>query len=136
VATIGLSEASRLTGKPRSTIHRAMASGRLSYTLGADGARLIDPAELGRVWPATPQRNTDATDAWDNSQHAAHRPVSGEIRELRARLADMERVNEDLRRRLDKSEDERRATSERLTAILADQRETPAKPRRWWQFGR
>jgi hypothetical protein len=128
MATIGLSEAARLTGKPRSTIHRAMASGRLSYTLSADGARLIDPAELERVWPAGPQRNTSASDAWDNSQHAAHRPASGEIRELRARLVDKDAVIDDLRRRLDVADEERR----RLTAILADQRTAPPKVSWWW----
>jgi hypothetical protein len=67
MANIGLSEAARLTGKPRSTIHRAMKSGRLSYTVGADGARLIDPAELERAFAINPQRNNGATDAWDSS---------------------------------------------------------------------
>jgi hypothetical protein len=124
MATIGLSEAARLTGKPRSTIHRAMKAGRISYIVGPDGARLIDPAELERVFPC----NTGSPVAWDKSQHAVHRPASAEIRELRARLADKDAVIDDLRRRLDAEAEERR----RLTAILADQRTDSPVRRRWW----
>src|SRR3954454_15753391 len=53
MAQIGLSEAAKLTGKDKATIHRAMASGRLSFTVGPDGARRIDPAELERVFRIT-----------------------------------------------------------------------------------
>lgn len=117
-----------------------MRAGRLSYTVGPDGARSIDPAELERVFPAKPRRNGAATDAWDNSQQDAHRPASGEIRELRARLeatearlADAQDTVADLRRRLDRAD-------ERLTALLTDQRAAPVPIRRWpsWllRFGR
>ena len=52
---------------------------------------------------------------------------------LEARLADMERVNDDLRRRLDAEAEERR----RPTAILADQRAAPAPAvRKWWPWRR
>ena len=47
---IGLSEAAKLTGRNQSTIHRAMKTGRLSFTVGDDGERRIDPAELDRVF--------------------------------------------------------------------------------------
>jgi hypothetical protein len=55
MALIGLTEASKLTGKDKTTIHRAMKSGRLSFTIGDDGDRQIDPAELGRVFLIKPQ---------------------------------------------------------------------------------
>lgn len=67
-----------------------------------------DRPSWNRIFPANPGRNSDATDAWDNSQHAAHRPATGEIRELRARLeatearlVDAQDTVADLRRRLD-----------------------------------
>ena len=50
MAEIGLAEASRLTGKNRSTLHRAMKTGRLSYTVNDAGERRIDVAELQRVF--------------------------------------------------------------------------------------
>ena len=51
MASIGLSEAARLTGRNQSTIHRAMKAGRLSYTVDETGERRIDTAELDRVFP-------------------------------------------------------------------------------------
>lgn len=50
MASIGLSEAAKLTGRNQSTIHRAMKAGRLSYTVGEAGERRIDTAELDRVF--------------------------------------------------------------------------------------
>ena len=68
MASNGLSEAARLTGKPRSTIHRAMRDGRLSYAVGPDGARLIELSELERIYPVKAGGNT-ATDAPGVSRH-------------------------------------------------------------------
>jgi len=50
MAMLGLSEAARLVGRDVSTLHRAMASGRLSYTKDANGKRQLDVAELERVF--------------------------------------------------------------------------------------
>jgi predicted site-specific integrase-resolvase len=47
---LGLSEAARLVGRDASTLHRAMKTGRLSYTVDAAGKRQLDPAELERVF--------------------------------------------------------------------------------------
>jgi len=61
--------------------------------------------------------------------------AQGELRELRARLADARETIDDLRRRLDRAD-------ERLTALLTDQRAAaPAPPRsgsarRWWRWQR
>ena len=51
---VGLKEAARLTGKNQSTIHRAMKSGKLSYKMGEDGERVVDVAELDRVFQVSP----------------------------------------------------------------------------------
>jgi hypothetical protein len=48
MASIGLSEAARLTGRNASTIHRSMKTGRLSYTRDEAGNRQIDVSEQGR----------------------------------------------------------------------------------------
>ena len=60
-----LTEAGELYGKPRSTFHRAIKSGRLSCSLAPDGTRRIDLAELIRVWGEPP-----------NAQHETQRPVA------------------------------------------------------------
>ena len=51
VALIGIKEAVRLTGRNKGTIHQAMKSGKLPFTLNADGIRRINPAELQRLFP-------------------------------------------------------------------------------------
>lgn len=56
-----LTQAAQLFGKNKTTIHRAMASGRLSYTLSPEGKRLIDMSELIRVY------GEPATDATQNA---------------------------------------------------------------------
>jgi hypothetical protein len=146
MANIGLSEAARLTGRPRSTLHRAMKAGRLSYTVGPDGARLIDPAELERIYDMQPSA-TPAPDAptvaWNKSQQAemvaqlaAERAKTAM---LEARFADAQDQIGDLRGRLDASEAERRANDEerrriqaQLTAVLTDQRAKAEPPRTAW----
>lgn len=45
-----ISDASRISGKGRSTIQRALKSGRLSSIPGPGGAKLIDASELQRVY--------------------------------------------------------------------------------------
>jgi hypothetical protein len=50
MAKVGLSKAAELSGKSASTIHRAMSKGRLSYEADENGTRLVDTAELARVF--------------------------------------------------------------------------------------
>lgn len=52
MAKISISEASRLTGKNRSTLHRHIKSGKLSKFLDEDGNPTIDTSELARVYPS------------------------------------------------------------------------------------
>jgi hypothetical protein len=61
-ASIGLVAAVRITGRNKGTIHRAMTSGRLPFTVNAEGKRQIDPADLARVFPGkhTPQPRPSA----------------------------------------------------------------------------
>jgi hypothetical protein len=50
MAKVGLQRAAELTGKSRSTIHRAMTAGRLSYEKTESGDRLVDVSELQRLF--------------------------------------------------------------------------------------
>ena len=67
-----ISEAVKLTGKSRKTIYNYMGSGRLAYSIAANGQRQIDTSELIRVFgddlknytplhtPEKPQNYTDS----------------------------------------------------------------------------
>lgn len=137
MALIGLTEASKLTGKDKATIHRAMKSGRLSFTVGSDGERQIDPAELERVYPII-RHNGEAEvarrnhkKAESNNMQIAQLTAQLEIERtktaaLEQRIADKDNVIDDLRRRLDREGEERRQAQSRLTALLTDQR--PKEP--------
>lgn len=50
MAKVGAQRAAELTGRSKSTIQRAMNSGKISYDLDANGRRLIDVSELDRAF--------------------------------------------------------------------------------------
>jgi hypothetical protein len=47
-----LGDAAKATGKSKTTLHRAIKSGRISASKAEDGSYAIDPSELHRVFPA------------------------------------------------------------------------------------
>lgn len=49
---LSLGEAARHTGLAKTTIHRAIKSGKISAQKNDDGSYSIDPAELFRAYPA------------------------------------------------------------------------------------
>ena len=55
MAKVGAQRAADLTGKSKSTIQRAMNSGKLSYEMDANKRRIIDVSELERVFGLVPQ---------------------------------------------------------------------------------
>lgn len=50
MAKVGAQRAAELTGRSKSTVQRAMNSGKLSFELDANGRRRIDASELDRVF--------------------------------------------------------------------------------------
>lgn len=136
LALVGLHEAARLVGRNRSTLHRAMKDGRLSYSLDETGERRVDVAELERVFGARVARSNGAETMRSNDSQRR------EIEVLHRLVAEQEGTIRDLRQRLDASEEDRRAGDEerrrmltQLTALLDDKREPPAAeppaPRPW-----
>jgi thiamine pyrophosphate-dependent acetolactate synthase large subunit-like protein len=113
-----LGEAAKATGKSKSTISKAIKSGRISARKDAVGTFHIDPSELHRVYP--PTVSDDRKETLENTP--ARTDVDGTIKELRARLeaaqerlSDKEAVISDLREDRDK-------WRQQATALLADQR--------------
>lgn len=86
-----LGQASRKTGKPKTTISRAIAAGRLDARRSNNGGWLIDPADLERVYPA----GASATVAKPSPEMVA----------LRERIAEQAETIRDLRLRLDASDE-------------------------------
>jgi predicted site-specific integrase-resolvase len=123
-----LGTAAKAAGVSKTTLRRAIESGRLSATRNDDGSYSIDPAELHRAFP----RHSDATAILARSVTANDTGgLQVEVEMLRERLAEKDDVIRDLRGRLDAEAEERR----RLTALLTDQRPAaqPAARRGWWR---
>lgn len=102
MALVSISEAAKLVGKARTTLYRAVASGRLSATTNATGETVIDIAELSRVYGEFRNaRNSSATDASlrDATPDATSRisALEAEVTQLRERLADKDNHIADLR---------------------------------------
>ena len=139
--TIGT--AAKATGKAKSTISKAINNGTISATKNDDGSYSIDPAELHRVFPAEASANglekhhLDDLEPFDLRFANGH--LKAELQQLRERMADLDTMHgrerqqlseqvEDLRQRLDQSEQERREKDRQLTALLTDQRQQVEPP--------
>lgn len=106
----------RLTHRTsKSTILRAIKSGRLSATRKADATYEIDAAELERVYPANRVKR-------NGSDHSDHRAASAELDAFREILRRADAVALELREDRDKW----RSMAEGVQLLLTDKRP-------WWR---
>lgn len=150
-----VSRAARETGLSKSTISRAIKSGRVSAAKQDDGSYLIEPAELFRVYPRNvAQPPSDARhDAVRNTPEEASATPSKDLEILKLKLAmteemlAQERENsrrqqetvQDLRKRLDAATDRVLALAQptqRSADASHDAPRTPPKQRSWWSWKR
>ena len=120
-----LGTAAKATGKAKSTILRAIKSGAVSATKAHDGSYEIEASELHRVFPPNGAQQVASNDTQPHEEQGATLRFRLEILEAeRQRERDqMQATIDDLRARLDRSED-------RITALLA----APSKRARWWPW--
>jgi hypothetical protein len=123
LAELSLTQAAKATGKSKSTINRAIKSGKLSATRHDDGSYSINGAELSRVFHI----GTPLGSEWVDAEPAAE-PV---------RTATLEAENAALRAALDREREittdlmaDRDAWKQQATALLV----APPKRRRWWPW--
>jgi|TARA_R100000687_G_scaffold77515_1_gene70122 hypothetical protein len=101
-----LGEAAKATGKAKTTIQRAVKSGKISASKSASGAYDIEPSELHRVFPVTVAQHDIRNDA---QPHEKRREIEAEtlrvkVEMLEQQLRREEDTTEDLRKRLDRAE--------------------------------
>jgi hypothetical protein len=126
-----LGTAAKATGKSKSTIQRAIKSGKMSATLLEDGSYSINPAELERVFQIVSRNSSmepNMTQSGTGNDTVVLHWEVGVLRELIEQIKD---ERDDLRRRLDKAEDARKmaeltqekafAELSRLTLMLTHQ---------------
>ncbi|WP_010336758.1 DNA-binding protein [Sphingobium yanoikuyae] len=129
-----LGEAAKVTGISKASISRAINSGRISALKKDDGSFAIEPVELHRVYPpkasepvtATPHetiRNTENDTC--NTQNSS--VLQARLEAALEQLRDRDRTVEDLRHRLDRSDEERREAQARVIGLLAGPEPTETK---------
>lgn len=126
---LSLGQAARLANVGKTTIARAIASGRLSATRREDGGYEIDPAELCRVYDCRPPGTTPETGPGDGRAELDATPAGTgrdpetekALAAAEARIEGLRQVIEAERRRADEAVADRdrwAAQAERL-ALLA-----------------
>jgi len=137
-----LGQAARVARKSKTTLARAIKSGRLSATRRDDGSYQIDPAELSRVYATvtetvatekstgnvvrhtTPDRDTSETPATPDIELLTRQAA------LEAELVGLKAMVEELKRSRDQVQtqaDQWQQQAERTTIALA----APGRP--WWK---
>jgi hypothetical protein len=138
-----LSQAAKLSGKGKSTLHRAIKSGRLSASRKDDGTFGIDPSELLRAFPRDAVRPVS-----DRPNGSFRSPVDpgaerAEINALRDDLAaalQAAAVADAERRAAEALAEERARALDAAERHLADLRRllpsspAPVGSRSWWRF--
>ena len=132
MAQVSISEAARLTGKSRTTLHRLIKAGELSTCHGERNAKMLDTSELLRVFGAlrglpdeqvfeqvTGQRVTASLS--ENEQVV--RALKQEVEHLKSLVSAQNSHIDSLKQAMQLLEHKQSASN---------QLKVPAKP--WWQF--
>ena len=117
-----LTSAATATGISKSTIYRAIKSGKMS-AIFEDGVYKIDPAELHRVFSPVSVERAMKDDMTQSETQGETPLLKLEVDFLKQQLEREREFVKSLERRLDESDAERR----KLTKLLTFQQEQPAK---------
>jgi len=131
MATVSMTKGAELAGVSKGTVSKALKSGRLSYAEKTDNGYLIDTSELFRVFPPKQPETVEPTRPETDKANVETLIETGglrrEIELLREQLRDRDGVVDDLRRRLDQSDEERREAQARVIGLLAGPGPTESK---------
>lgn len=118
-----LSDAAKATGKNRTTIQRAIKSGKISASKNENGAYEIAPAELHRIFPAIAQRSAQQKKDTDSNSTQQNDTTS---EALRIRLEMLEKERDRERAQLEETiadlREDRDRWRQQATTLLTDQR--------------
>ena len=122
-AELSLSQAAKETGKSKSTINRAIKTGKLSATRHQDGTYSIAASELFRAFPIGTTKGSE----WVDTQPVKEPDGTAHVRieSLEAALQREREINADLMA-------DRDHWRQQATALLAAP--PPPKKSRWWPW--
>lgn len=131
MAKVSISEAARLTGKSRTTLHRLIKTGELSTCAGVRNSKMIDISELIRVFgdisaPVTEQYSEQASEQRvtvpDTANEQMVNSLKQEVEHLRTLVSAQESHIDSLRQSL------------QLLEHKKDMQQLQPSPVKWWQF--
>ena len=133
---VNISQAAKMTGKTRTTIYKKIKRGELSAELGIDGNRLIDTAELLRVFGDLVTPDIVSMDVHD-IQHETPQVIPLLERQISLLEAENRRLHVQIE--ADRREKERLlGLLEKQTLLLTHGQQEPAPKASFWRrvFGR
>jgi len=109
-----LGQASKATGKTKSTIQRAIVKGRISAIKNDNGSYCIDPSELHRVYPVVIHnkplqntlRSTNSAMGYAVEQSIKLKEIEGELKASQKRCSELLEQKEDLKKERDDWKDQ------------------------------
>jgi polyhydroxyalkanoate synthesis regulator phasin len=131
MAKVSISEAARLTGKSRTTLHRLIKTGELSTCAGVRNSKMIDISELIRVFgdisaPVTEQYSEQASEQRvtvpDTANEQMINSLKQEVEHLRTLVSAQESHIDSLRQSLQLLEHKKDMQQPQLSSV------------KWWQF--
>jgi hypothetical protein len=143
-----LGEAARATGLNKSSILKALKTGKVSGTKDEHGQWCIEPCELHRVYPARSEDNGAGNGTGndgqptDNGVQQALALAEARLGDLKAMLNDMRSQRDDMREQRDAWQRQAEASQRALTdqrekpEHQAEARDEPSRLRRAWRWMR
>jgi len=112
-----LGEAAKATGKSKTTLHRAIKSGKISATRQDDNSYSIDPSELHRVFPLVTPEHTPEQLPRNDAEHQG-----GTAETLRLQLETTERERHLMQETIADLREDRDHWRQQATSLLEDKR--------------
>lgn len=138
MAKVSLHRATQLTGKARSTIHRAMRVGRVSYETDDHGVRHIDVSELERAFGLLPPSPPEGNGARTFERHDVElHDLRTQLEVAQVKVAMLEARTADLTGERDRLLGVLEQHAEQLKRLTFEHEVVPhpERPRRrWWRW--
>lgn len=115
---VGAQRAAELTGVSKSTIQRAMKTGKLSYHVDDNDRRVIDMSELERAFGLRPQNNADRASAGAVEAEAERAAQMLETERMKMRIRMLEDQLESARSQIDDLRNQRDLWQKQAQQVL------------------
>ena len=132
MAKVSISEAARLTGKSRTTLHRLIKTGELSTCSGVRNSKMIDISELIRVFGDISSTVVGQPAEQVSEQHVTVPDTANEqlVHSLKQEVEHLKSLVSAQNSHIDSLKQAMQLLEHKQSA--SDPQKVPAKP--WWQF--